>query len=60
MTKTWRIRCAEHVAFMEDDKCVRNLTREIEVKRPLRRTRYGWDDKVQMDLELNKVSTGLN
>ena len=47
-----RMRWMEHVARMGESRGVyRVLVGKLEVKRPLRRPRPGWEDNIKMDLQ---------
>jgi hypothetical protein len=49
--KSRRMRLSAHVAGMgEEEKVYRVLVGKAERERPLRRPRYGWEDRIRMDL----------
>ena len=55
--KSRRMRCAGHVALMEERRGVHKvLVGKPEGKRPLGRPRHRWEDNIKMDLE--EVGTG--
>jgi len=43
--KSW----AGHVASMGDEKCIQNVYRETEKKKPLGRPRSRWEDNIRID-----------
>jgi len=46
------MRWAGHVALMREKRVVYGvLVRKPEVKRPLERSRLGWEDNIKMDLQ---------
>jgi hypothetical protein len=52
VVKSRRMRCAGHVARMEEDRGVhRVLVGKPEGKRPLERPRRRWEDNIKMDLQ---------
>ena len=52
VVKSRRMRWAGHVARMREDRRVhRVLVGKPEGKRPLGRTRRGWEDNIKMDLQ---------
>jgi hypothetical protein len=52
MVKSRRMRWAEHVARVEEEKSVhRMLVGKLEGKRPLGRPRHRWDDNTKMELQ---------
>jgi len=51
MIKSRRMRQAGHVASIRERRAIyRVLVGKPEGKRPLRRTRFRWDDNIKMDL----------
>ena len=52
VVKSRRMRCAGHVAHIEERRCVyRVLLGKPEGKRPLGRPRRRWEDNIKMDLQ---------
>ena len=59
MNKSRRLRCAGHVARMEEGrKCFQTLTGKPTGKIPLGRPRRRWEDNVRMDLEEIGINAG--
>ena len=58
MIKSKRLRYADHVARMEEDRSAfKMLTGKPTGKRPLRRLRRRWEDNIKMDHKESRVNT---
>jgi hypothetical protein len=49
--KSRRMRCAEHVAYMEERGIYKVLLGKRVGKRPYRRPRHIWEDNIKMDIQ---------
>jgi hypothetical protein len=52
------IRWMGHVACVRDEKCIMIFVQKTEGKRPLGRTRYTWEDNIQIDFMESRWKCG--
>ena len=58
MVKSRRLKCAGHVARMEEDRSAfKILTGKPTGKRPLGRRRCRWEDNIRMELKETDINT---